>query len=219
MSQFERFGYYFHPSTYAAHLGHAAVDVFLAPSEDDWYFPTQSAIFPVADDQGIHRLYVSHSWTFSQRNHRLAPGIFFLVAQDGDLIEGFSFGGDLTINSEDDHISCLLNSAAPFFDLSNPTRLAAILIPEFEAQLARLRAEWTDIDAEYDRRVAAADPVSLFIAGLDLSNAYTHRLPASVSDDSVLDEQHAVNHAVHILKSAGDWPEKPPTLRQLIFDN
>lgn len=219
MTQLERFGYYFHPSTYSPPLGHASVDVFLAASEDGWYFPTKSATFPVADDEGIHHLHVSHSWDFGQRDYKLAPGIFFLAAWDGDLVEGFSFGGDLAVDNEDDHISCRLSSSAPFFDLTDTNGLEGILVPEFEAQLGRLRAEWTDTDAEFDRRVATADPASLFVASLRLSNAYAHRLPAQDSDEFMLDDRQTVSHALHILQNAGQWPEQPATLHQLILDD
>ncbi len=218
MTQLERFGYYFHPSTYSPFLGHASVDVFLAASEDGWYFPTKSATFPVADDEGIHHLHVSHSWTGGQRDYRLAPGIFFLAAWDGDLVEGFSFGGDLTVDGEDDHIKCQLCSSAPFFDLSDTTELVTILVPEFEAELGRLRAEWQGTDEAFDRRVAAADPFTLFVVSLRLSDAYAHRLPALDSDEFMLDDRRAVSHALHILQNAGQWPDKPPTLHQLLFD-
>lgn len=219
MSQFERFGYFFHPSKYSPHLGHATVDVFLAPGEDGWFFPTRSATFPVADETGISHLLVTHARTPARRDYRLAPGLFFIVAWDGDLVEGFSFGGDLTIESADDHVCCQLRSAAPFFDLADTTGLVEILVPEFEAQLARLRAEWTGTDVEFDLRVAMTDPVALFVASLRLSNDYVHRLPSMDADDTVLDGRQAVSHAIHILQDAGDWPDKPATLHQLIFDH
>ncbi|MEZ4769549.1 MAG: hypothetical protein R2844_14105 [Caldilineales bacterium] len=214
----ERFGYFFHASTYTPPLGHASVDVFLADSEDGWFFPTRTATFPVADDDGISHLHVSQTWAFGQQDFRLAPGMFFLVAWDGDLVEGFSFGGDLAIDQQDDHISCHLRSPAPFFDLADTSGLVAILVPEFEAELGRLRAEWQGTDDEFDRRVAAADPLALFVASMRLSNDYTHRLPALNSDEFVLDERHIVSHAVHILMRADEWPDEPATLHQLIFD-
>ncbi len=218
MTQFEQFGYYFYPSTYSPPLGHASVDVFLAVCENDWFFPTKTAAFPVADDdEGVHHLHVTHSWTLGQRSYRLAPGIFFLIACDGDLVEGFSFGGDLTVDCEDDHIKCQLRSSAPFFDLSDTTELVTILVPEFEAELGRLRAGWQGPDEEFDRRVAAADPFALFVVSLGLSNAYAHRLPALDSDQYLLDDRQAVRRAVHTLQKAGQWPATPVTLHQMIF--
>lgn len=219
MSQFERYGYFFHPSKYSPHLGHATVDVFLARCEDDWYFPTQTATFPVVEDEGVGHAHLTDSWTFPRRDYKLAPGLFYIAAWDGDLVEGFSFGGDLTIESADDHVCCQLRSAAPLFDLADTTGLVEILVPEFEAELARLRAEWTGTDGEFDRRVAMTDPIALFVASLCLSNAYVHRLPALDTDDSVVDGRQAVSHAIHILQDAGDWPEQPATLHQLIFDH
>ena len=64
-----------------------------------------------------------------------------------------------------------------------------------------------------------ADPMALFVASLYLSDGYVHRLPAMDSDDTVLDGRQAVSHAIHILQRAGDWPDKPATLHQLILDN
>jgi len=219
MTQFERFGYFFHPSSYSPPLGHAAVDVFLASSENGWYFPTQTAVFPVVQDKGVGHVYLTHSWTMPHRDYSLAPGLFYIVAQDGDLVEGFSFGGNLTVDQNENEISCNLSSPAPFFDLADTTGLVEILVPEFEAELARLRAEWTGSDDEFDLRVAMTDPVALLIASLRLSNAYVHRLPAMDVDDTVLPGRQVVSHAIHILQHAGQWPEQPDTLHKLIFDH
>lgn len=219
MSQFERFGYFFHPSKYSPPLGHATVDVFLALSEDGWFFPTRSATFPVVDETGITHLTVAHAGASARRDYKLAPGLFYIVAWDGDLVEGFTFGGDLTVECTDDHVCCQLRSAAPIFDLADTTGLVEILAPEFEAELARLRADWTETDDGFDRVVVMLDAFALFVASLHLSDTYVHRLPAMDSDDTVLDGRQAVSHAIRILQHAGEWPDKPATLHQLIFDD
>lgn len=215
----ERLGYFFHPSSYPHPLGHAAAEVFLSCNEADWFFPTRAATFRQVDETGIVTLHITCPWSSAIREYRLAPGRFFIVAQDGDLVEGFSFGGELCIDQEGDVLNCQLTSSAPFFHLTDDFSLAGIVAPEFEAALARLRAEWPGRDEEFDRRVAMADPLDLFIASLQLSDSYAHRLPALDPDDSVMDERHLVGQAVRILRNAGQWPDKPPTLHQLVLEH
>ena len=86
-----------------------------------------------------------------------------------------------------------------------------------EAELARLRAEWTHGDAAFDRRLASLDPMTLFTASLSLLEDYLHYHPQAVTPDEVLAERTAVHNAIRTLQRAGLWPKTVPTLRELVL--
>ena len=217
MSHIERLGYFFHSSNYSPPLGHGGVEVFLSAYEDDWFFPTHSATFPLVDKGGIGRVHVTYPWLAGGNHMRLAPGRFFITANSGDLVEGFSFGGSLTIDEEDGLVHCQLKSSSPFFDMADTSGPVAIFAPEFEAELARLRTQWPGADNEFDQRVGLIKPMALFIASLLLGDLYTHRFPPMTSEYLETDERVAINHAIHVLKNAGQWPDNLATLHDLIL--
>ena len=212
------FGYFFFPSTYRPPLGHAAFDAYLSAPRIDWYFDTQAATFAVATDEAIRHVRIVHPWTQAPQRLRVVFGRFYLVAHNGELVEGCSFGGDLEVVDHGTHTSCHLTSPAPIFDIENPNGFIALLEPEIGAELARLRAEWTGSDAEFDRRLAGIDPAMLFVSSLDFIDRYLHALPQATEDDQIMDERNAVHRAIHTLKDAGEWPEKVPALRELILE-
>ena len=211
------FGYFFFPSTYRPPLGHAAFDVYLSGPHTDWYFDTQAATFAVAAEDAIRQVRIMHPWPQAPQRLRVVFGRFYLIAHNGDLVEGCSFGGDLEIVDHGTHTSCHLTSSAPIFDIENPNGFIALLEPEIEAELARLRAEWTGTDAEFDRRIAGIDPATLCATSLDFIDRYLHSQPQATEDDQIMDERNAVHRAIHTLRDAGEWPEIVPSLRDLIL--
>jgi hypothetical protein len=216
MPERERFGYFFAPSRYTPPLGHASADVYLSADESGWYFATQSATFLVVEDVVTH-LTVTHPWPSGQRAFQLAPGRFYLVARDGDVVEGFTLGGRLEVGLEEQDTRCTVASSAPLFDLTDRSGLGELLASEFEAGLARLRADWTGSDEEFDRQVAGADPFSLLVASINLGD--NNHLAAALGDAGIAGERSALQHAARALKAAGEWPDPPPTLRSLILED
>jgi hypothetical protein len=212
-----RFGYFFFPSKYRPPLGHESLDVYLSGPRSDWYFDTQAAAFTVTDGDTIWHEKITHPSPQPQRHIRVLFGRFYLIAYNGEIVEGCSLGGDLEIIGHGTHTSCHLTSPAPVFDMENATGLMALLEPEIEAEIARLRAEWTGSDAAFDRRLAALDPFTLFISSLDFIDSYLHSQPQATADDQVMSERSAVRRAIHTLQNAGEWPQSIPTLRDLIL--
>lgn len=212
-----RFGYFFFPSKYKPPLGHASLDIYLSSPRSDWYFDTQAASFKVTDGDAVWQESISHPSSQPKRQLRVLFGRFYLVAHNGEMVEGCSLGGDLEIVDHGAYTSAHLTSPAPIFDMENAQGIITILEPEVEAEIARLRAEWTGSDAEFDRRLATLEPFTLFISSLDFIDSYLHSQPQATADDLVLSERNAVHRAIHTLKDAREWPKNIFTLRDLIL--
>lgn len=212
-----RFGYFYFPSKYRPPLGHASLDVFLSGPRTDWFFDTQAATFTVTDGDTVWHESIVHPWIKAQRNLQVLFGRFYLIAHNGEMVDGCSLGGSLEIVDHGTYTSCHLASPAPVFDMENASGLIILLEPEIEAEIARLRAEWTGSDAEFDRRLASLEPFTLFVSSLDFLDSYLHSQPQATTDDLVLTERSAVHRAIHTLQDAGEWPKDIPTLRDLIF--
>ena len=217
MVDLARFGYFFFPSGYRPPLGYAAFDAYLSGPRTDWYFDTQAVTFSVATDDAIRHVRVVHPWSQAPQRLRVVFGRFYLVAHNGELVEGCSLGGDLEVVDHGAYTSCHLTSPAPIFEMDDPNGFIDLLEPEIEAELARVRAEWIGSDAEFDRRIAGLDPMTLFVVSLNFLDSYLHSQPQATTDDRVMAERSAVHRAIHTLQDAGHWPTPIPTLRDLML--
>lgn len=217
MTDYLRYGYYLHPSQLNPPLGHAALDVYLADSDPTRYFDAQAAIFSVTDGDKTKPLLVVHPPLHARQTYQVVFGRYYLLAYDGDMVEGVSMGGRLEVEAHDTYTQCHLTSPAPLLDIEESGGLVTALEPEIEAELARLRAQWTGGDAAFDRQLARLDPLTLFAASLALLDDYLHNHPQAIAPDDLPGERTAIRRAIRSLQEAGQWPKPLPSLRALIL--
>lgn len=215
MIEYLRYGYFLHPSRYDPPLGHAAMDFYAAGPDPERYFDTQAALFSVTDGEKVRPLLILHPARQSQQSYRVVFGRFYLLAHNGDMVEGMTLGGVLDIESRDTYTHGRLTSAAPIFDMAEG-RLALTLESLVQTELAKMRAQWTGSDTAFDRRLAQIEPMRLLAASLDLLKGYLHDQPQMASPDQVLTGRGAVRRAIRTLEQAGQWPQPVPALRELM---
>lgn len=217
MNDLVRYGYFMHPSTFTPPLGHASMDVFLAASDPERYFDTEALLISVSDGDKTRQVQIVHPALPARQSLAVVFGRFYLLAYDGDVVEGMSLGGTLTVEAHETYTHCHLTSPAPIFDIEESGGLVATLEAEIEVELARLRVEWQASDAAFDRQLASIDSLTLFRACLGLLDDYLHNHPQAVTPDEVLAERTAVRQAIRSLQQAGQWPQPVPSLRELML--
>jgi hypothetical protein len=217
MIDFQRFGFYLHPSRYSPPLGYAALEAYPAASHPDRYFDTKAALFSVCDGDRTTQVEILYPCPQAPQRYRVGFGRYFLLAHNGDMVEGVSVGGALEVESLPGCTCCRLTSPAPIFAIEESGGLVAALETEVEAELARLRAEWKGADAAFDCRLANIDPLVLFAACLHLLDDYLHNHLQPFPSDQVLVERTAVQQAIRTLQRAGQWPQPLPSLRDLVL--
>jgi hypothetical protein len=216
MADHLRFGYFFHPSHYRPPLGYEALEVYPARSDAGRFFDTAAALFPVNNGEKTTQVEIAHPFAQSPQRYQVVLGRYYLLAHNGDMVEGMTLGGVLEVEAYPDYTRCLLTSPAPIFEIEESGGLVATLEVEIETELARLRAEWRGSDAAFDCRLASPDPLTLFAASLNMLDDYLHNHPQAITPDEVLAERAAVHQAIRTLQDAGQWPKPVPTLRDLM---
>jgi hypothetical protein len=217
MADHQRYGYYLYPSRYDPPLGYSALDVYLAKSDPERYFDAAAAFFTVTDGERTSQVEIYHPFPQAPQQYQVVFGRYYLLAHNGDMVEGMSLGGVLDVQTHPSHTVCHLSSPAPVFDIEETGGLIASLEVEVEAELARLHAEWRSSDAAFDRRLASLDPMTLFAASLSLLESYLHSHPQAITPDEAVAERTAVHQAIRTLQHAGQWPKPTPSLRELIL--
>jgi hypothetical protein len=118
---------------------------------------------------------------------------------------------------KEDCTLCRLESTAPIFDMDcvlGSTRV--FLYSEFLALLARRRAACAN-DAVFARKLAAAEPFTLFVATLSALETHLSRFRGAWSMEEFRRSLHCVRRAIFTLGAAGEWPiiEEPDLAEQL----
>lgn len=217
MTDYRRYGYYLLPSSYDPPLGYSGLEVYLAEPDPERYFDAAALRFTAVAEDRSDQVEIMHPFAQAQQRYRVGFGRYYLLAHNGDMVEGLCLGGELHVERLPDYTHCRLSSSAPLFDIEEEGGLVAELEVEIEAELARLRVEWTHSDDAFDCRLAGLDPLTLLAASLNLLQAYLHDYPQAAMPDEVLSERAAVHRAIRTLQRAGQWPEPAPTLRQLVL--
>ena len=88
-----------------------------------------------------------------------------LEDRHGKKQEAFTFGGDLTVKSQEQQTICTLVSNAPIFDASAASPLNKLFIDEVEIILAKQRAKFSK-HTDFEEILCKADPFTLYLACL-----------------------------------------------------
>ncbi len=160
----EQLGYYFHPSTATAAVGHPQLDVVLRPDPTGEHFDPLFFLCQAADGKKSTPLHVQHPW-HQDTSYRICTGEIVIEGQRHSQVTAFTFGGTLRIDSDSRRTVCQLSSSAPILEHSQrPDTLEERLSEEVNILFAERRAA-QDEDA-FAGRMAAADPAALYHACL-----------------------------------------------------
>jgi hypothetical protein len=159
-------GYLYHYPRLDHPTDNFSLDIYLSSAPTEQHFDVLRSHFFVANQEGeIERLSVTHPWTFDE-TAQVCAGLVEMEDWKGKKEEAFTFGGRLTIESQDTVTTCMLTSSAPILEISGATPLHALFIEEMEILFAKRKAAYHH-HHEYETRLIEADPLKLYCACLE----------------------------------------------------
>jgi len=161
-----KLGYQFYPPEHQPCVGHPRLDIILAGKPAQEHFDPEFVVLTAAlHVEGITAIKVSHPWHGSERLH-VCAGRVTVTDRTGKDVHAFTFGGTMRLDSSPESTLCVLTSSAPILDLAGLHCRTQELADEIETLIARRRAFWSRQPNKYEQRLASADPVMLYLAGL-----------------------------------------------------
>jgi len=208
-------GYIFSPKRYPHAPGYPRLGVLLRQSPSLKHFDPETVQFTIArrkEHLGILDLF--HPWPYGV-DYQVCSGPIILVDRYGKTVEAFSFGGKLRISSGVYITVCLLESPAPILDItpSDPTLLS--FVEEIQIILAARRADWLPKTEEYERRLIAVDPMTLYMACLQALKNKLEQFPHKEVDE-ILPLTHFIHEEIEALHESRLWPLWLPSLEELV---
>jgi hypothetical protein len=206
-------GYYIHPDEHSKLDRCWQLEINLCRQPTYEHFdPERIDIWIVEKDGDVTHTSISHPWR-GRKHLQIFPGRVILHDRVDEVVEAYSFGGNLEIVSKAAQTRCQLSSPAPIIELFNSFDAETILVSKFEALLACLEAQWAGNELGFNRKLAAIDPFTLFIAGLVAVRERLCQLPPLASQQQTM---RALNEIVHDFQADGMWPASPPQLSDLL---
>jgi hypothetical protein len=176
----EQLGYCFHPPADPHELGHPQLDVVLRATPTGEHFDPEALTCLVATTTGSTRLHIGHPWT-QDTTYRVCAGEIAIEDARHEQVKAFTFGGTLQIDTDARRTVCRLASPAPLLQHSKQAlSLDEHFIEEVAILFAQRRAVQDDDD--FERRLAAADPLLLYRACLKTLHEKFEHFP--VTDDA-----------------------------------
>jgi hypothetical protein len=214
-----RLGYYFHHEDFPHSGVYDKLDVYLAPRNSDWMFPTRSAIFWVVEGSRSDLHKIRHPWPGGS-HLQVGFGRFDLKAWNDNSISGICFGGTLIIEDKGQFTQAHLDSPAPLLR-EDPEAEGITPIPlladEIEGHLARLRSQLHLEESEMIARLSHHDPLDLYAVSMSTLEAGLQALPANLQHTERANQlRHALDRATEPLQDCDCWPPRFKSLEELL---
>jgi hypothetical protein len=211
----EEYGYFYHSREWSSSPGHPRLDVFLRSAPTEKHFdPVKMTIKVAVGGKDIEFIKVQHPWSLLERYHAY-PGRVILQDRKGKIVEAFTFGGELRIESEEALTVGMLTSPAPILELTSTSSIPSILAEETEIIFAERRAEWEPDHKTFIKKLIVADPFVLYCACLKYLKAkFDH---SHIGDDGVIQYfVQFIHDEIEALQESHTWPAKLPTIAELL---
>lgn len=169
---FPELGYIYHPDSDTISPGYPRLDVILRQMPSRQHFDPDSVRAPVftLHTHGLELLKISHPWYGGDQKRRLCAGKVIISDYKDKLVEAFTFGGELVIQTSDQQTVCIFTSPAPILPFEHnpvdllPGDIATLLGSEAEVLMAQRRAHWLHRPAELENRLGNIEPMRLYCA-------------------------------------------------------
>lgn len=202
--------------------GYDRLDVRLTDAPRGRYFDAVQITLPVVlgpgsgAGHGLTPERVEHPWR-GPAAARVGPGRVRLLSHRGEVDDAFTFGGNITFEVNESETICRLQSTAPIYHHGDDQHITSFnLVDELEALFALRQGHYAAHAAEYQARLAKADPKLLFYASLlalDGRLRSSRNLSGDPTLHSVID---LISRTKAHLRLSGEWPEDPPRLEDIL---
>ncbi len=160
-------GYIFYPGRRPSEPGYSRLDILITAKPSGLHFDPKFVTLTVYSlHRGLELLKIHYGWRHGDQ-FRVAAGQIHIEDKTGKEIEAFTFGGDLSIDSNDPQVTrCTLVSEAPILGNYAEDSAACVISEETQILLAERHAAWEGREDEFEMRMGSAEPLALYYACL-----------------------------------------------------
>jgi len=210
-------GYVFSPPCHQDNPCHRQLDIAIHTRPTFHHYDPESAQFPgISEFWGFEVLKVRHPWQRGKK-YQVIPGVVILKDRVDKTMEAFTFGGDLSIETQNDCTMCSLKSSALILRLDIRPSVSALLADEIEIILAERREAWDEEHprTDFEEHLAEIDPFTLYMSCLDTLQAKFSQFPHP-DPENILKFKYFLRTEIQALHEKRCWPIYLPSIEKLL---
>ncbi len=211
-------GYVFYPREYPHAPGHPRLDITIRKAPTGRHFDPVAVHLlirsrPHIPSGGVETISIHHPWPYESQFQACA-GRIIIDDRFDKKVEAFTFGGNLSVLTQESETSCVLESPAPILELISTSSIAIALAEETEILLAERRAEWLpDIEA-YEQRLTNVSPHDLYTTCLEtLRQKHEHVQHLTEETHQLI---RFIEDEIRALKEQKLWPDRVAALTEIL---
>lgn len=158
-----KIGYLFHYPRLDKTAENFQLDIYISSVPTEKHFDVEHVRLDVKDPKNaLEHMTITHPWHYT-KTVEVCAGKVIMSDRNGEKVEGFTFGGKLTVTVKESETDCVLVSPAPILEISSPNPMHKLLAEELEVLLAKRKAGFTK-KYEYAHKLCDSDPFDLYLA-------------------------------------------------------
>ncbi len=211
----ENLGYFLLPPSHPESPGYTGLLIAMRPTPTGKHFDPETLRVHLFNTQNKFEIISLDRSPAFATEQRVVVGEIKLADRYNKVAEFFTFGGWLEAAKYAQETIYSLRSSAPIVPLTpyidTPSEQ---LVSEVQVQLNMLRGQWGVREAEFEQRLGAISPRSLYEAALrSLMDKYAH---SHALHDTFAAFYKLLTREVEWLKTHDGWTENGQTLEQLL---
>ena len=210
------FGYRFSPSKYSPPIGYSGLEIWISTHDRGGYFDVKYLDLPTYEGSLFRLRQISRHGEESSALH-VCPGEIKLLSHKGDEIHGFTFGGTLSLSTENDYRKCVLNSTAPILRFGDdPTSAGAILVDEIIDLISEAEVKWGSKEGQFYEKMANLPPYDVFLGSLISLQAQADSVPSSLRTEKYRKVVSTLKKCIQTVKQVDGWDGTAQSLSELL---
>jgi hypothetical protein len=213
-------GYVFEPSKYNPALGYSQLKLRISGKPTERFFDVKLLSIPTFDGRFLRHTQITRHELAPSETFKVCIGELGMETYEGEILRGFSFGGNLRASVEMGDLYCELTSNAPIFLLQNePVSVSEVIASEIMDFLAQDAVKLAGHEDELYARLSKYEPYQLFLSCLVSLQKRVEIVPLAHRRERYQKLVSNLKRAIQIIHDVDGWDGNSPSLEDLLSDN
>jgi hypothetical protein len=211
-------GYKLTPTKYTPSIGYSRLQALISGQATQRFYDIKRIHLPTYHNRIFKNIKITRHEMEPTENFEVCIGRFSLDTYQGDVLQGFTFGGTTRVSIQNGDLYCDFTSTAPIYTLhASSINTNSLLIDEIVEMLAEKKARLGGSEDELYARLAGCDAYTIFLGCLSSLHNKLASAPSSMHKGNYPKALSQLEHVIQLVCKTDGWNGTTPTLDDLLI--